>query len=91
MGGTLRKQQRVVPGVAYLLLSGAGGTLDNQGGIAVYCCGEVLRQPGFRSARLAYQQEGAVGDEGRNAYLNDTAVAMYFGVMTVLPDLPPIM
>ncbi len=61
-----------------MLFGGAGGALDDLGGVGVDRGGEVLGEPGLGGAGLADQEQRAVGDEGGDRDLDEALVADVF-------------
>jgi len=70
VAGTARDEHGVIPGVTDLFLGGAGGALDDFGGIACDRGGEMLGEPRFRRAGLANQEQCAIGHQRGNGDLH---------------------
>jgi hypothetical protein len=75
----MRDQHGIVPGIADLLLGGAGGSLHDLGGIAIDGRGKMFREPALRRPRLTQQQQRAVGHQRGNGDFDQSRLANVLG------------
>src|SRR5690606_23250589 len=64
-----------VPRVLDVVLGGPGRALHHQGGVAADRGGQQLGEPALAGARVADEQQAAVGGEGDDGPLDEAAVA----------------
>lgn len=67
-----------IPSVFNLVFGGAGGALNDVGGVATDGGGEELGQPAFTGTGVTDEEEAAVGGEGDNGAFDDSGVTEPF-------------